>query len=297
MDSLILASWNSRLRLNRPYEHDKEVQNVAVDITERSQKAIQVSLGTEPPVVSLQSVSKHYSGGTIALQDVNLAVAQGEFVSLLGPSGCGKSTLLRTVAGLEPASAGCVQVLGGNPETLVSHPGELAFVFQEATLMPWRTVHKNVRLPLELMRVPKREQVERAETMLDLVGLRSVSDKLPRQLSGGMKMRVSIARALVSRPKLLLLDEPFAALDEITRQRLQEELLRLWDVLGMTVLFVTHNVFEAVYLSSRVVIMRANPGCVKSEIPITAPYPRRRDMLATPEFARITTTAIQELED
>lgn len=251
-------------------------------------------LNTAESVVSLNGVSKQFPGGTIALSDVELTIQSGEFVSLLGPSGCGKSTVLRTIAGLLTPTTGSVEVLGGSVQALL--PGELSFVFQEPTLMPWRNVLRNVALPLELMGMGKSERTRLALEMIEMVGLQEVADKLPRQLSGGMRMRVSIARALVSRPKLLLLDEPFAALDEITRQRLQEELLRLWSVIGMTVVFVTHNVFEAVYLSSRVVVMQANPGRVKQEMPVSAPYPRQRNLLTSPEFAATVGAAIHALE-
>lgn len=248
------------------------------------------------PVVQLAGVGKRYREGTVALQDVNVTVREGEFVSLLGPSGCGKSTVLKTIAGLQSASSGSVKVLGNLPEQLASRPGELSFVFQEATLMPWRTVLGNVALPLELMRVGKTERLARATEVLELVGLQGVSGKLPRQLSGGMRMRVSIARALVSRPRLLLLDEPFGALDEITRQKLNEELLRLWETLGMTVVFVTHNVFEAVYLSGRIVVMKTNPGTVKGEVPVALPYPRSGEMRVSPEFAGAVAQAMKFLE-
>lgn len=248
-----------------------------------------------PAAIVLQDVCKCYDGGTWALHGVDLTIREGEFVSLLGPSGCGKSTILRTVAGLQTVTSGSVEVLGSQVRELANRPGELAFVFQEPTLMPWRTVVANVALPLELMGVPKRKRLERAMEMLTMVGLESAATKLPRQLSGGMKMRVSIARALVSNPKLLLLDEPFAALDEITRQRLQEELLRLWQRFGMTVLFVTHNVFEAVYLSSRVIVMQANPGRVRAELLIETPYPRSRDVMGTPDFMGTVARAVQLL--
>jgi NitT/TauT family transport system ATP-binding protein len=247
--------------------------------------------------VSLRDVSKQYTGGTWALQGVNMTVREGEFISLLGPSGCGKSTVLRTVAGLQTATAGSVEILGSSVNAIKERPGEIAFVFQEPTLMPWRSVLANVGLPLELMGVPRVERRERSLQMLEMVGLQSVANKLPRQLSGGMKMRVSIARALVSKPKLLMLDEPFAALDEITRQRLHEELLKLWERFGMTVLFVTHNVFEAVYLSSRVIVMQSNPGRIRTELKVSAAYPRKRDMLSDSEFSSTIAQAIKLLEE
>lgn len=251
----------------------------------------------DSPVVQLEGVGKRYNEGTVALQDVNVVVREGEFVSLLGPSGCGKSTVLKTIAGLQSASSGSVKVLGDAPERLSGRPGELSFVFQDATLMPWRTVIGNVALPLELMRVGKAERLARAAEVLELVGLRDVGGKLPRQLSGGMRMRVSIARALISQPKLLLLDEPFGALDEITRQKLNEELLRLWKTLGMTVVFVTHNVFEAVYLSSRIVVMKTRPGTVKGEVQVGMPYPRSGEMRTSPDFANAVAKAMRFLEE
>ncbi len=266
-------------------------------VTSTEQKVLSPEANGQPLIVRLRNVGKRYPGGPPVLADVNLDVAQGEFVSLLGPSGCGKSTVLRTVAGLQTASVGNVEVLGGDAKTLAEEQGDLAFVFQDPTLMPWRSVLNNVALPLELMGVKKRERQVRAMDMIGMVGLSEVAHHLPRQLSGGMKMRVSIARALVSEPKLLLLDEPFAALDEITRQRLQDELLRLWSLLGMTVVFVTHNVFEAVYLSSRIVVMQARPGRVKAQLSVDAPYPRSRELLTTPEFALTVASAIEELEE
>ncbi|GGJ12749.1 nitrate/sulfonate/bicarbonate ABC transporter ATP-binding protein [Alicyclobacillus cellulosilyticus] len=255
------------------------------------------AMEARPVAIVLRDVGMCYDGETWALRDVNLTVREGEFVSLLGPSGCGKSTILRTIAGLQTVTSGSVEVLGSPAGELFNRRGELSFVFQEPTLMPWRSVLANVALPLELMGVPKRERLSRAMEMLAMVGLDSVANKLPRQLSGGMKMRVSIARALVSNPKLLLLDEPFAALDEITRERLQEELLRLWQRFGMTVVFVTHNVFEAVYLSSRVVVMQANPGTVRAELSIETPYPRSREVIGTPDFMNMVAKAVQLLGD
>lgn len=251
----------------------------------------------EQPLVRLSQVSKRYSSGTLALSDVNLEVHEGEFVSLLGPSGCGKSTILRSIAGLQSISSGNIEVLGGDVKSLSERPGDLSFVFQEPTLMPWRTVIANVALPLELMGVSRTERYKKAMEMLEMVGLEEVAHMLPRQLSGGMKMRVSIARSLVSRPKLLLMDEPFGALDEITRQRLQDELLRLWSLFGMTIVFVTHNVFEAVYLSSRIIVMASRPGRIKTEIKIDESYPRSRDVMTTHEFTSTVSRAIRELEE
>ncbi len=219
------------------------------------------------PLVRLSGVSKTYANGVLALDGVDLSVATGEFVSLLGPSGCGKSTILRLVAGLSPPSAGRVE-LGASPEEAAGLRREISFVFQEPTLMPWATVAANVMMPLRLRRVPRRDADERVAEALALVGLDGFARSYPRELSGGMKMRVSIARALVTRPKLLLLDEPFAALDEITRFRLNDDLDRLWRQFGWTVLFVTHSVFESVYLSTRVLVMSPRPGRVVRSIAV-----------------------------
>lgn len=223
------------------------------------------------PEIALHGVSKRYRNAAVALENISLTVERGEFVTLLGPSGCGKSTLLKLVSGLSPLSEGTIQVNGMMPENareLVS------FIFQDATLLPWRTVEQNVGLGLELEYAARPARKERVAQMLDLVSLGHVAKRFPRQLSGGMKMRVSIARALASRPRILLMDEPFAALDEMTRDRLNEELLRLYVEKRWTVLFVTHSVTEAVFLSSRIVIFAAHPGRVAHEIKVNLPWPR-----------------------
>jgi len=224
--------------------------------------------------VELNGVAKRYANGTLAVKDVDLAVAQGDFVSLLGPSGCGKSTLLRIIAGLVPPSGGRV-TRGG---------GEIGFVFQEPTLMPWATAVRNVALPLELAGVPRREAAGRAAEALARVGLQGFEKSYPRALSGGMKMRVSIARALVTRPRLLLMDEPFAALDEITRFRLNNDLLALWEAERFTGIFVTHSVFESVYLSRRIVVMAARPGRVAHDIEVEAGYPRGEEFRTSADY-------------
>lgn len=204
----------------------------------------------------------------MALDNLNLAVERHEFLSLLGPSGCGKSTALRIIAGLGNISGGRLYWPEGG------HVGDIGFVFQEPTLMPWATVFDNVHLPLKLQGQSRRKVGDRVEEALAMVGLQDFHRAYPRELSGGMKMRVSIARALVTRPKLLLMDEPFAALDEITRIRLNNDLLHLWQAQGWTVVFVTHSVYESVFLSSRIVVMAARPGRIVGEITIDAPYPR-----------------------
>ena len=226
------------------------------------------------PLVRLSGVAKRFPNGTLALDRADLAIAAGSFVSLLGPSGCGKSTILRLIANLAEPTDGRID-WPGLPEAERSggHP-ELGFVFQEPTLMPWASVADNVRLPLKVAGIAKADADARIAEAIALVGLDGFAHVYPRELSGGMKMRVSIARALVTRPKLLLMDEPFAALDEITRFKLNNDLLELWQRLGWTVIFVTHSVFESVYLSNRILVMSARPGRVVDDIAIDAPYPR-----------------------
>ena len=216
--------------------------------------------------VSLREVTKTYDTGVMALGPIDLRVRKGEFVSLLGPSGCGKSTALRIIAGLAAPSSGDVRLLHHEGASL---PGQgIGFVFQEPTLMPWTSVRENVRLPLKLAHVPASESDARVMSALASVGLADFAGSFPRELSGGMKMRVSLARALVTDPDILLMDEPFAALDEITRFRLNNDLLALWRNLKKTVIFVTHSVFESVYLSERVVVMTDRPGRIGAEIRI-----------------------------
>ena len=240
------------------------------------------------PEIALQGVSKRYRNAAVALEDISLTVERGEFVTFLGPSGCGKSTLLKLVSGLSPVSDGSVSVNGMTPENAREM---MSFIFQDATLMPWRTVEHNVELGLELEHAARPLRKERVARMLELVSLSQVAHRYPRQLSGGMKMRVSIARALVSRPRILLMDEPFAALDEMTRDRLNEELLRLYAEQKWTVLFVTHSVAEAVFLSSRVVILAAHPGRVAHEIAIDLPWPRTAETRESEAFEEAVTHA------
>ena len=217
-------------------------------------------------VVSLRGVGKTFATGTVALDGFDLDIRNGEFVSLLGPSGCGKSTALRIIAGLSEPTSGTVTWQAGKPP-----PHSIGFVFQEPTLMPWSTVFDNVFLPLRLAGQPRTAVSKRVMESLSQVGLADFANAYPRELSGGMKMRVSIARALVTDPSLLLMDEPFAALDEITRFKLNDDLLALWRALGKTVVFVTHSVFESVFLSSRIVVMTGRPGRVSSELAIDTP--------------------------
>jgi NitT/TauT family transport system ATP-binding protein len=223
------------------------------------------------PLVRLSRVSKTFSNGTTALAGLDLDIRSGEFLSLLGPSGCGKSTALRLIAGLGLPSAGSIQWPG---EDGADHRADIGFVFQEPTLMPWASVEANVWLPMRLRGVSRADARARIDDCLAMVGLSGFRQAFPRELSGGMKMRVSIARALALRPRLLLMDEPFAALDEITRFRLNDDLQRIKAETGCTVVFVTHSVYESVYLSSRIVVMAARPGRIVSEIALDAPLPR-----------------------
>ena len=231
------------------------------------------------PIVSLRGVSKTYDNGTAALAGLNLDVREGEFISLLGPSGCGKSTALRIIAGLSAPTSGIVE---WPAERAASN--DIGFVFQDPTLMPWATVAGNVALPLSLAGAEPKLAQRAVSTALDHVGLADFADSYPRELSGGMKMRVSIARALVTEPRLLLMDEPFAALDEITRFKLNNELLSLWQTLRRTVIFVTHSVFESVYLSERIVVMTPRPGRIHAEVVIDAPHPRDERFRTSAEY-------------
>jgi NitT/TauT family transport system ATP-binding protein len=240
---------------------------------------------TDIPAVEVLSAEKTYPNGTQALLPVNLTVREGEFVTLLGPSGCGKSTLLKMVAGLLEPSDGRLLLWRKPVHEVESSGHRLSFVFQEATLMPWSRVQSNVRLPLDLAGVPRAEADRRVGESLALVGLDKFSTNLPRELSGGMQMRVSIARGLVTQPTLLLMDEPFGALDEITRNKLDGELLALWQKQKLTVIFVTHSIYEAVYLSTRVVVMAARPGRVIEEVTIDEPYPRGPDFRVSTAFS------------
>jgi len=233
--------------------------------------------------VRLRAVTKTYDNGVTALGPLDLDVAEGEFVSLLGPSGCGKSTALRLIAGLSIPSEGTVIVSHRATRKDGRHP--IGFVFQEPTLMPWANVRENVRLPLKLAHAAATDTDRRIEEALAQVGLAEFADAFPRELSGGMKMRVSLARALVTDPDILLMDEPFAALDEITRFRLNNDLLSLWRKLRKTVIFVTHSVFESVYLSQRVIVMTSRPGRIGAEFRIDAAEPRSEEFRTSADYA------------
>ncbi|MCU0567469.1 MAG: ABC transporter ATP-binding protein [Oculatellaceae cyanobacterium Prado106] len=228
--------------------------------------------------ITLNHVRKVYANGTTALKDFNLAVEAGQFVSIVGPSGCGKSTVLRLIAGLGQMNSG--QIHWGKEQD----SRKLAFVFQEASLMPWATVQENVRLPLKLAGLSTRAAAAAVAEAIALVDLQGFEQAYPRELSGGMKMRVSIARALITQPEILLMDEPFGALDEMTRSRLNSDLLDLWLQKRWTVVFVTHNIYEAVYLSNRVVVMAARPGRVVADLAIDSAYPRSESFRTEPLY-------------
>jgi NitT/TauT family transport system ATP-binding protein len=244
-------------------------------------------------MIRLSAVDKRYETTTV-LQQVDLAIAQGEFVSLIGPSGCGKSTLLKLISGLTAATAGDITVDGMTP---VEARKTVSYIFQDATLLPWRTVTRNVGLGLELERVDPKIRKEKVQSLLELVGLTHVAQSYPRQLSGGMKMRVSVARALVTTPRLLLMDEPFGALDEMTRDRLNEELLRLRSEQNWTAVFVTHSVAEAVFLSNRIIVLAASPGRIAQEIPIHLPFPRNSATREGVEFESLVTQVSRALRE
>jgi NitT/TauT family transport system ATP-binding protein len=243
-----------------------------------------------PSLLSLKNISKRFENGTLAIERLALDVSDGEFLSLVGPSGCGKSTALRIIAGLLKPDTGTVTFPGDKPE--------IGFVFQEPTLMPWANALTNARLPLDIEGMNRGEATDKAARALSRVGLGGFQKAYPRELSGGMKMRVSIARAMAAEPKLLLMDEPFAALDEFTRQALNDDLLKLWSEDKLTVIFVTHSVYESTYLSSRVIAMTPRPGKIAADIALPSPRGREAGYRLSPEFAanagRIS-TALREV--
>ena len=253
------------------------------------------SLSPPKPLIRLRGVTKTYSSGMIAVGETHLDIVKGEFVSFLGPSGCGKSTLLRIVAGLAEASDGTIDWPTSSYDSSGRPSPRLSFVFQEPTLMPWKTVFDNVYLPWRLKHVRRRDAADRVMESLSSVGLERFADAYPRQLSGGMRMRVSIARALVTEPDVLLMDEPFAALDEITRLRLNDDLLRVFEARRWTVIFVTHSVFESVYLSTRLLVMSARPGRVIADLPIGADYPRGEEFRTSASYGALCRNASAEL--
>jgi NitT/TauT family transport system ATP-binding protein len=244
--------------------------------------------------VMINGVSKQFKGGTVALEDIDVEIEQGEFVSLIGPSGCGKSTLLRIIGDLIQPSAGNVTV-NGKPARQARRDHDYGIVFQDAVLYDWRTVARNIALPLELAGWPREQRAGRVAEMLDLVELRGFGEHHPWQLSGGMQQRVAIARALSFDPALLLMDEPFGALDEMTRERLNAELLRIWQASGSTVVFVTHSIPEAVFLSTRVVVMSARPGRIAGIVEVDLPQPRTGRAREEPRFFELVTEVRERL--
>ena len=245
-------------------------------------------MSESPPIVSLRGVGKTFDSGTVALRGLDLAIRDGEFVSLLGPSGCGKSTALRILAGLSAPSEGTIKWSDA------AAASRIGFVFQEPTLMPWADVAANVRLPLTLAHAGGADAA--VTQALGRVGLADFAHSYSRELSGGMRMRASIARALVTEPQVLLMDEPFAALDEITRFKLNNDLLVLWQELRRTVVFVTHSVFESVYLSQRIMVMTPRPGRLFAEVPIDAPYPRDERFRTSADYAAYCRRVSETLE-
>jgi NitT/TauT family transport system ATP-binding protein len=243
-------------------------------------------------LLQLERVDKRYDNGTLALQDVNLTVGEREFVSFLGPSGCGKSTALKMIAGLLEVTSGQIKWADNSAD----HAKDISFVFQEPTLMPWAKVFDNVWLPLRLKGVAREAARPQVEAVLAKVGLSQFANVYPRELSGGMKMRVSIARAMVTQPRLLLMDEPFAALDEMTRFKLNNDTLALWTAQQFTTIFVTHSVYESVYLSNRIIVMAARPGRVIADLKIDEPYPRTDAFRSTPRYAQWCVDVSQALQ-
>ncbi|MEX0727827.1 MAG: ABC transporter ATP-binding protein [Planctomycetaceae bacterium] len=241
------------------------------------------------PLIRAADVEKTFPGGHAVLAGLSLDIRDGEFVSLVGPSGCGKSTLLKLLAGFDDVTAGQLTIAAQTPDAARKAFHRVGFVFQDANLLPWRTVRGNLQLPMELQRAPAEIRQSKIDDMLNLIGLNAVdAKKYPRMLSGGMRMRVSLGRALITQPQLLLLDEPFGALDDILRQQLNEDLSRIWQERKWTGLFVTHNVSEAVFLSQRILVMSAPPGKIIAEIPVPFPFPRTPELRAEPGFARLT---------
>lgn len=251
---------------------------------------------TKPPPAAIvaDGLGKSFGRAPAVLADVSLNVRQSEFVAIVGPSGCGKSTLLRLLGGLDASDGGSLHVTHAAED----RPGRTAFVFQEPALLPWRSVAGNITLPLELDGLPRSDRTAKVVASLELIGLSEAdAPKLPRELSGGMRMRVSLARALVTEPDLLLLDEPFAALDDLLRTRLNEELHRLWCRQRWTAVFVTHNISEAVYLAGRILVMARNPGRIAAEIAVPFATPRNPELRAEPRFAKLVGEIVKRLHD
>lgn len=260
---------------------------VKVEIIDEEFKERDASLPRETEIkienLSVKFPDKNGGDPIVALSNVNLEIKQGEFISLLGPSGCGKTTLLRTIADLQEKTSGTISVRGLSPREIRLQK-KYGIVFQSPVLYEWRTVRRNVCMPMELLGMQKKDRTARVTKMLELVGLMEFGEKYPHELSGGMQQRVNIARALAIRPEILLMDEPFSALDEFTKEKLHEDLLRIWQKTNKTILFVTHNIQEAVYLSDRVVVLSPHPGRVSAIVDINLPRPRPIEMKETQEF-------------
>ena len=246
-------------------------------MTNVAEREVSNHIESTPSLLAFDNVSMTFPDGTRALDNVSLNVSAGEFVTVVGPSGCGKSTLLRIASNLEKNATGNCNV----------DRDSIGYVFQDASLMPWRTVQRNVELIAELHKLGKAERTELANAAIELVGLRGFEEKYPRQLSGGMRMRASLARSLVLKPKVFLFDEPFGALDEITRERLNDELLRLFQLEGFAGLFITHSITEAVYMSTKVLVMSARPGRIIASFDVPFAYPRTHDLRYEPAFAEL----------
>ena len=254
----------------------------------------------EEPEIRIENLSIHFpdkNGGepVVALQNVSLNIRQGEFVSFVGPSGCGKTTLLRTIADLQQPSSGKVTVRGQSPREIRLQK-KYGIVFQNPVLYDWRTVRRNICMPMELMGVPKKQRTATVSEMLEMVGLYNFGRKYPHQLSGGMQQRVGIARALAIKPEILLMDEPFSALDEFTKEKLNEDLLTIWSKTNKTILFVTHNISEAVFLSDRIVVLSPHPGRVSAIVDVALPRPRSLATKSMPEFGALVATVRNSFE-
>ncbi|SSC70034.1 unnamed protein product [Ciceribacter sp. T2.26MG-112.2] len=288
-------SGNAPIPTNKKQSRPEMTSPDAETATSSAQNGASPTDARHRPLVVMDQVTKVFSSGTVALSDMSLTVNGGEFVSLLGPSGCGKSTALRIIAGLGDVSTGMIDWPSSRINSKGLPEGDISFVFQEPTLMPWQTVFGNVHLPLKLKGISKAAARDEIMATLATVGLEDFAEAYPRELSGGMKMRVSIARALVTRPKLLLMDEPFAALDEITRQKLNDDVLRLWKETGITVVFVTHSVFESAYLSSRIVVMKSRPGRVHADFALHTSLERDAHYRTSEEYRQACETVSETL--
>ena len=266
-------------------------ETIYVKEMEDYKKMIEISVEN----LGVSFTDKEGGAPVVALQNINLEIMQGEFISLLGPSGCGKTTLLRTIADLQQPTSGKISVRGETPREIRLQK-KYGIVFQNPVLYEWRTVRRNVCMPMEMMGVPKRERTARVTKMLELVGLMEFGKKYPHELSGGMQQRVGIARALAIQPEILLMDEPFSALDEFTKEKLHEDLLRIWKKTNKTILFVTHNIQEAVFLSDRVVVLSPHPGRVSAIVDINLERPRDLSIKSSPEFNALVTKVRNSFE-